>query len=201
MTERIQKTLLFAIGIFVLCLSARAEVITIKVDSVSGNVQSLFPDKSKSLDNSHFTWGAEFGSSIDVTGHNHSTFNLNLNLGYKNALFKVFGIGVGINRSIASGDNYIPIYALVRTSFTRKPSLLFMNLQLGYSFNTIEDSPTFGDMSSALGLGINLSKSRKANSYLILSLGTRYFNQNHKSLIQLDTKFIYTANLHIGVNF
>lgn len=201
MTERLRKTILLAIGIFILYFGASGKIITISVDSVSRDMQSLFPDKSISLDNSHFTWGAEFGSSIDITGHNHSTFNLNLNIGYKNAIFKVAGIGFGINRSIVSGDTYIPVYALVRTSFTRKPSLLFMNLHLGYSFNTIEDSPTFGDMTSALGLGINLSKSRKANSYLILSLGTRYFNQNHKSLIKLDTKFIYTANLQVGVNF
>ncbi len=202
MTERIYKYLLFAIGMLLLSLSSEAKIITIRTDSLSSaDYTSLFPEKTVNLSTSHFTWGVEFGSSIDVTAHNHSTFNLDVNIGYKNDYFKVIGIGCGIHRSIESGNNYIPVYALMRTSFRKKPSLLFMNLELGYSFNTIADAPTFGDFSNALGIGVNLSSTRKANCYIILSAGSRYFNENHKSLIKLNTKYIFVAKLQIGINF
>lgn len=167
----------------------------------SGRPESIFPEQSKNLALSHFTWGAEFGSSIDMTAHNLSTFDLDVNLGFKNSFIKLAGVGAGIHRSIATGDNYIPVYAVLRTSFRRRPSLFFLNLQVGYSFNTISDSPIFGDFSSALGLGVNLSQSRRAKSYIILSAGTRHFNENHKSTINLDTRYIYLAKLVIGVHF
>lgn len=165
------------------------------------DTESLFPEKSRNLAITHFTWGAEFGSSIDLTGHNHSTFDLDINFGFKNSFIKVVGVGAGIHRSIQSGDNYIPIFFVLRTPFTRKPSLLFMNLQAGYSFNTINNSPTFGDFIWALGLGVNLSQSRRAKSYMILSVGARYFNKNNKSLINLDTQYVIVAKLSFGINF
>ena len=65
-------------------------------DKRKHTTESLFPDKSIDLGKSHFTWGAEFGSSIDMTAHNMSTFDLDVNFGYKNAVFKVVGVGVGI---------------------------------------------------------------------------------------------------------
>lgn len=170
-------------------------------DTTTTVEDALFPEKTKNLAFSHFTWGAEFGSSIDLTGHNLSTFDLDLNFGFKNSFIKLAGVGVGIHRSIASGDNYIPVYAVFRSSFRKKPSLLFLNLQFGYSFNTIDNSPTFGDFSSAIGIGVNLMQSRRAKSYIILSAGSRYFNENHKSLVRLDTQYVYIGKLVIGVNF
>lgn len=154
------------------------------------------------LEKSHFTWGAEFGSSIDLTGHDLSTFDLDVLLGYKNKLFKTLGLGVGIHRTVQGGNNFIPIYALIRTSFTKRPSLLFMNLRAGYAFSTIENSPMFGDYNFALGCGVNLSQSRKAKTYLILNAGTRFFNKRHRDMIEsLDTPYIWTAQLQFGVNF
>lgn len=170
-------------------------------DSSATDQNVLFPEKSRNLALSHFTWGAEFGSSIDMTGQNLSTFDLDLNFGYKNSYIKIAGVGVGIHRSIKSGDNYIPVYAVFRSSFRKKPSLCFLNVQIGYSFNTIHNAPTFGDFSSTLGLGINLMQSRRAKSYIMVSLGNRHFSQNHKSLIKLDTKNVLVAKLQIGVNF
>lgn len=157
---------------------------------------------NRPLDNSHFTWGADLGASLDLTAHDMSTFDIDVILGYKNKYFKTAGIGVGIHRTVQGGDNFIPIYALIRTSFTSRPSLLFFNARFGYSFNTIDDSPTFGDFNSALGCGINLSKSKRANTYLILSAAYRYFNERHKNMVsRIDTHSIWMAQLQFGVNF
>lgn len=170
-------------------------------DTVRPVTESLFPDKSIDLGKSHFTWGAEFGSSIDLTGHNLSTFDIDVNLGYKSSLFKILGVGVGLHRGLSSGDNYIPVYAVIRTSFRKKPSLFFLNVQAGYSFNTLKHGKTHGDFVSALGCGVNLTQSRRAKSYIILSAGSRYFNKKHKEITQLDVNYVTVAKLLIGVNF
>lgn len=163
--------------------------------------ESLFPDKAASLTLSHFTWGAEMGSSIDLSSRNLSTFDLDILLGYKNSYINVAGIGAGVHRTIATGTNFIPVYGVLRTSFSQKPSLFFMNLQFGYSFNTIENSDLFGDFSGALGAGINLSRSKMTRSYLLLSVGFRYFNEAHRSQTSLDTSCVVIGRLSVGVNF
>lgn len=157
---------------------------------------------NRPLDKSHFTWGADIGASVDLTAHDMSTFDLDFVLGYKNSFIKTAGLGVGIHRTVQGGDNFIPVYALIRTSFTSRPSLLFFNARFGYSFNTVEDSPMFGDYNSALGCGFNLSQSRKAKTYIILGVAYRYFNKRHQDYIsRLDTNSIWMAQLQFGVNF
>lgn len=163
--------------------------------------ESIFGD-SPSLENSHFTWGADAGASIDLTGHDMSTFDIDILLGYKNRVIKTVGVGVGIHRSVLGHDNFIPIYLLFRSSFTSKPSLCFLNIRAGYSFNTIEDSPMFGDYNAAIGCGFNLSRSKSASTYLICNLGYRYFNERHRNYVErIDTHAVWTAQLQFGVNF
>lgn len=161
----------------------------------------IFPGKSHSLAFSHFTWGAEAGSSLDLTTNDLSTFDVDVVLGFKNSFIKLAGIGAGIHRSIHTGNNFIPVYAVLRTSFRRKPSLFFLNLQAGYSFNSISDAGTLGDFTGALGVGINLQQSSVAKSYIILSGAYQYFSTANLQKIDLDQHYIFFARLVIGVNF
>ena len=163
--------------------------------------ESLFPSKSRNLGFSHFTWGAEFGSSIDCTANNMSTFDVDALIGYKNSFLQLLGFGAGLHRSIYDGTNYVPVYAVIRTDFRKASSPCFLHVQGGYSFNTFKDSPTFGDISTAAGLGVNLHTSRVARSYLILGGGFRYFNHRHRTQISLNRRFVIIAKLSFGVNF
>ncbi len=196
------RTMVLTAGMLFCVASANANT-DIPTDSVSKpERESLFPKRSRSLAKSHFTWGAETGASLDLTGHDMSTFDVDVLFGYKNSFIRMAGFGAGIHRTVQNGDNFIPIYATLQTSFRKKPSLLFMSLKIGYSFNTINDSPTFGDFVSALGIGVNLSKSRLASSYIILSAGYRYFNERHLNMVdRLDQHYIYIAQLRFGVSF
>lgn len=163
--------------------------------------ESLFPKSTFDLAKSHFTWGAEFGSSIDMSARNMSTFDIDVNIGYKNAYIKVAGIGAGLHRGISSGLNFIPVYALIRTSFRKQPSLFFLNALAGYSFNRIPGSNVHGDIIASLGCGINLTQSRHAKSFIILSAASRYFDKKHEELTGIDTRSIVMARLQIGINF
>ncbi len=169
-------------------------------DSTGTNNDALFKSLGN-LSHSHFTWGAEAGTSIDLTAHDMSTFDVDVLLGYKNSFLNMAGVGVGIHRTIHTGDNFIPIYATLRSSFRPGRSLMFMNMRFGYSFNTIGDSPTFGDFNAAIGVGFNLSQSRRARTYILLNLAYRHFNERNKNMISLDTSYVYIAQLLFGVNF
>lgn len=174
---------------------------TVETSEIETVRESIFGG-NRPLDNSHFTWGADLGASVDLTAHDMSTFDLDFVLGYKNKIIKTVGIGAGIHRTVQGGDNFIPIYAIIRTGFSSRPTLLFLNARLGYSFNTVEDSPMFGDYNSALGCGINLSQSSKAKTYIIVGVAYRYFNKRHQEYIsRLDTPSIWMAQLQFGVNF
>lgn len=167
----------------------------------NNEVESLFPNASKSLAGSHFSWGAEIGSSIDVSGYDSSTFNVDAVIGYKNNYFKIAGIGIGIHRALGTGDNYVPVYAVMRTSFSKRPRLFFFSLKAGYSFNTIGDAPTFGDVNASIGAGINLAMSRRFQTHIILSYEFRHFNKRHRNALELDAEDISLASLTFGVNF
>lgn len=197
------KAIALAAGLLFLSPSAHAAENKIDNDSVRiANRESLFPESSRSLAKSHFTWGAEAGASLDLTGHDMSTFDVDVLFGYKNSYIRMLGVGAGIHRTVQGGDNFIPVYATIQTSFRKKPSLLFFSAKIGYSFNTINDSPTFGDLSSSLGVGINLSDSRLAKTYVLLCAGYRYFNRRHINMIdKLDQHYVYIARLCIGVSF
>lgn len=163
--------------------------------------ESLFPSKSKTLSFSHFTWGAEAGSSLDLTSNDLSTFDVDVLLGYKNKFIKLLGFGAGIHRSIHTGNNFIPVYAVIRTSFRSKPSLFFLNIQGGYSFNNIADSGLIVDFTSSLGLGINLQQTQVSKSYIIISACYQHFDEVHRKLFDIDSRNITFARLVIGVNF
>lgn len=212
MTKSIRYTIIFAMGLLSLCLgispihaaviapSDTVEAVTASVDSARFE-ESLLPDRGLNLALSHFTWGAEIGSSVDLTAHDMSTFDLDVLLGYKNAYIKLAGIGAGIHRSIHTGNNFIPVYAVIRTSFRKRPSLLFMDLQAGYSFNTISDSKVFGDYTCSLGLGFNLKQNSRWKSHIIIAAGYRHFNGQHRNDTGLDIENVFLARLLLGVNF
>ncbi|MBD5310467.1 MAG: hypothetical protein HDS10_08635 [Bacteroides sp.] len=163
--------------------------------------ESLFPERGKDLIGSHFTWGAEVGTSIDVSGYDTSTFNIDALLGYKSDYFRILGFGAGIHRALGTGDNFIPLYAVLRTSFSSQPRLFFMSLKTGYSFNTIKNSATFGDINASLGAGINLAISKRFKSHIILAYEFRHFNSKHREKYSLEAEDISLATLTFGVNF
>ena len=201
MAKRLLKAASFVVGLLSL-LPLQAQGASEKRDTLyTPEMASLHPDKGRSLGLSHFTWGAEIGSSIDLTSHDLSTFDLDVLIGYKNAYLKLLGAGVGVHRSIHTGNTFIPVYGVIRTSFTSRPSLCFMDLQAGYSFNTFSGASTFGDFTCSLGCGVNFSQSRRCKTYMIVSGGYRYFNENHKSIAKLDTRYIFVARLVFGINF
>lgn len=154
------------------------------------------------LSESHFTWGAEVGSSIDLGGHDMSTFDLDVLIGYKSAILRTLGIGAGIHRSFGTNNNFYPLYVVFRSSFRSRPSLFFLDLRAGYSFYKLRDrATTGGGVTASIGLGVNLSMSKRFKSHITISAGYFSIDGNTRAEINLAGKYVCFAKLGFGVNF
>ncbi|MCM1290997.1 MAG: hypothetical protein NC201_01350 [Prevotella sp.] len=163
--------------------------------------ESIFPVGSRSLAFSHFTWGAEIGSSIDMSGNDMSTFDIDVIVGYKNNFIRTLGMGVGVHRAFGNTSTFIPLYAVFRSSFRTRPSIAFVNLKLGYSFNTVKDTDTSSGTKMSLGVGFNLAMSKRFQSHLII--GGEYFRlDNNQALAAgLRVRDLFLAQISFGMNF
>ncbi len=190
----------FAVAMgFVFSVPASANPVNEDQGGRNKEMESLVPHAGRDLSTTHFTWGVELGSSIDLGGNDMSSIDLSIVTGYKNKAIQLLGIGGGFRRSFGSNNTFIPVFAVIRTSFTSKPSLLFMHFQAGYSFNSIADSHIKGDICGSLGLGINLSLGKKFNSHIIVAYGFQHFDLRHRVETGLNARNVPLAQLSFGM--
>lgn len=117
----------------------------------------------------HFMWGVDFGSSIDMSGNDMTSLDIDAYFGYKSDYFRALGIGAGIHTSLGNDVTLIPVYALLRTSFSSRPRLCFLDLRAGYSFNNMKGNTTQSNPFASAGIGFNLYSNSKFKSHLILA--------------------------------
>lgn len=204
-SERVFIIIALAIGFCYICTdiiaSTRSDSPEINGKQQNNDRESLIPSAARDLSTTHFTWGAELGSSIDLGGNDMSSFDALLMMGYKNQAIQLLGVGVGIRRSFGSQNTFIPLIGVIRTSFRKKPSLLFMHFDAGYSFNSIANSHIRGDICGSLGLGFNLSMNRKFMSHIIIAYGFQHFDVKHRQQAGINSENVPLAQLSFGISF
>ena len=156
--------------------------------------------KSKRTKMSSFMIGAELGTGLDLSGTDLSTFNFDVLLGYRSKAIQFLGIGAGVHKSLGTRDSFIPLQVVFRTGFIPRPTLAFMQVSAGYSFNTIASSPMFGDVTATVGGGINLVQRPKFQSYITLSFGFRHISERHQALAQLSKPNVGFVQIALGVS-
>lgn len=159
----------------------------------------LKPD-DKPKHKSPVMFGLEFGTGLDLSGTDMSTFNADFLVGYRHKVISLLGFGAGIHKSLGTRDCFIPLYAVFRTGFTARPTLAFMHLSLGYSFNTVSHSPMFGDTTATVGAGINLVQKPRFQSNIILAFGYRHFSERHQELANITKPNIGFAQISFGIS-
>ena len=158
-------------------------------------------DAVKSLNPSHITWGLDVGASIDLGGNDMSTFDAEAMFGYRNSYIQAAGIGVGVRKAFGNEYTFIPLYAMVRTSFRNKPSLFFLDARAGYSFNTIADTGSQGGFIFSVGCGINLSLYKGIKTHIIVSYNYYGLKEATDASVPYKGNNIDYAALRIGVSF
>ena len=108
--------------------------------------ESNLSDMSKEKKIKPVTFGVEAGASIDMSGNDFSSFDLDLFAGYRSHTIKCFGLGIGLHSSFSNNRYYLPIYALFRCNLLSNKSLLFVDFRAGYSTNQMYkgESKKFG---------------------------------------------------------
>ncbi len=163
--------------------------------------ESLFPEGNRPLWLSHFTWGVDVGTSIDLRGYGMSTLDADVMIGYKSDFIRTVGVGAGVHRSFGRKNNFFPLYVVFRSSFRSKPSLCFFNLRAGYAFSAIENGVSRGGVMAAVGVGINLAMSKKFQSHILLSYCYYHLNNRSRSEAGIDVRYVDLARISFGVNF
>lgn len=144
--------------------------------------------------------GAELGTSLDLSSTDLSTFNFEVLFGYRYNWVQLLGVQVGVHKSLGTRDSFIPICLVFRTPFRSKPSRFFFHFNAGYSFNTVASSAMFGDITAAIGGGINLAQRPKFQSNISLVVGFRHFNQRHQEVTQIGKENVGFAQISFGIS-
>ena len=150
---------------------------------------------------SHFTWGVDLLSNIDMTGSDMTSVAISGFFGYKGDYVRAAGVGASANMMMGNSGRSFPIYALFRTSFTRKPSLCFLDLRLGTSVNDVYLAGKQYGFYSHAGLGITLASGRDFSSHILI--GYSFFDRHD---VAVGGENMRCCNLHqatvgLGISF
>lgn len=148
-----------------------------------------------------FAWGAEFGSSIDLSAHDMSSIDFNAGFGLSWRWLTLAGAGVGANIMVSNSCRTYPLFAVIRTSFSERPRLMFLDLRAGTALNYLPRNVTQSGAYASAGVGFNLAGSRKFQSYIVAGYtfinrrdvtdetGTQPYEPLHFAGIRLGVKF------------
>lgn len=150
---------------------------------------------------SHFAWGAEIGGAIDMTSNDMSTVNLDAYFGFRNSWIDMLGIGAEVNMMLSNSVRSFPVYAMLRTGFSRRPTLLFMDLRAGISFNNVSSSSQQTGAYVSPGIGINLAGNSTFQSYVTLSYVYNGFKPFDIGDEHYDIHGLSMACIRLGIRF
>lgn len=150
---------------------------------------------------SGFTWGADIGGSVDMTCNNQSSFDLGVNLGYRNPFIRLAGISLATNIMTRDGNRSFPLAAALRTSFTSRPTLCFWDLKIGTALNYLENDASQAGLYLSTGVGFNLAMGAAFQSHIILN----YTYMGRRDYFYKDTEVpccdLHKVSVTFGVNF
>lgn len=149
----------------------------------------------------HFVWGADIGSSIDLSSNDMSSIDINAYFGYKNSIIRAAGIGAGIQSALGNNHTLIPVYAIFRSSFRSKPSLCFLDLRGGYSFNRLRSTYTQSGAFASAGVGFNLFTNNKFNSHIILAFNFFQMESYGSETQHYDVNNLSSVSIRLGISF
>lgn len=166
--------------------------------SLGGNAQEK---TEKNNSPSHLTWGLDLAGSIDMTGNAMTSIAIDGFVGYKGDYIRAAALGATANMMMSNSCRSFPIYALFRTSFTKKPSLHFLDLKVGASINEVDSYGKQYGFYSNVGVGITLAQGKDFSSHILV--GYSFFDR-HDIIADGDNiscPDLHMATIGIGISF
>lgn len=149
----------------------------------------------------HFVWGADVGSTIDMSGKEMSSIDINAAFGVGYKWLNFAGIGAGANIVVSNSYRIYPIYAMVRSDFSNLVKFVFLDLRGGIALNYLSRNvrQTGGYVSPSIGF--NLATGTTFRSYI--TVGYTYLYR--KDMTVGDDIIPYSplsmATVRLGVAF
>lgn len=150
-----------------------------------------------------FSWGAQIGGSIDMSGQNMSSIDFSATLGMRHAWIKMLGVGVGAHVMASNSCRAYPVFMAFRTDFSStRRRLLFMDTRVGIANNTFPGDVHRTGLYTYGGLGINLATGLRFASYLsigytFMQRGTVNYGEGESYLLP----HLHFASVALGVHF
>lgn len=116
-----------------------------------------------------FVWGAEIGPAIDLCGDDMSTIDIGAHFGYHNDFIDIVGVGAEIDMMMSNSSRMFPIYAIFRSSFSKKKRLVFADVRVGCAVANAFGQHSQTVLYASPGIGFNLAGGKKFQSYMTLS--------------------------------
>lgn len=151
-------------------------------------------------DGVRFAWGAEFGSTIDMSGSQMSSIDFTASAGVSYKWLSLGGIGVGADIMVSNSDRVYPIFAVCRTDFSQWVKVLFIDARAGVALNYMGSHHQSGAYVSP-SIGFNLATGATFRSYLTVGYTfiSRKGYQRGEEMIHL--KSLSMATVRLGVSF
>lgn len=149
----------------------------------------------------HFTWGVDAGSSIDVSGNDLSSLDMEAFFGYKNDIIQALGVGVGLHSALGNSNSMIPAFALCRVNLRSYKPLLFVETRIGYSFNSLNTAVKQDGVYSSVGIGFNLYMSKKVKSHIALLYSYSGLKADSSEGYVKYAHSLSAMSIRIGVSF
>jgi len=149
-----------------------------------------------------FAWGVELTGNVDMTRNDMSSVAFNAAFGMSTVAIPMLGLGVGVNVPVSNSLRSIPIFALIRTNFSRRPSLCFLDLRGGMSVNYLENDKRQTGGYFSCGLGFNLAKGSSFQSYL--TVGYSFYERKNyidSNELQVTLPSLHLATIRLGISF
>lgn len=171
------------------------------VTVVIGAFASDNTNEVKPRDYGRFTWGGEVGGSIDMSANDMSTIDFTILLGYSRSWIKFIGAGAGMDIMLNNSCRSLPIFANLKTSFSSRPRLLFMDLRAGISVNYLPQDLTQTGAYGFAGLGFNLASGKKFASHL--TIGYSFIERRNVDYNEHHIEFpsLHYASVRLGIAF
>lgn len=150
----------------------------------------------------HFAWGADVGASVDLSGNDMTTLDVDIALGLRRGWLNFIGVGAQADLAISNSQRNYPIFLLFRTNFTDRPTHCFWELKGGAAVTVADDAERCTGVYASTGIGINLASSSKFRSHI--TVGYTFLQRSRDILENIaftDRPDLHYVTIKLGISF
>lgn len=148
-----------------------------------------------------FSWGAEAGSSIDMSENDMSSVDFNATFGLRYRWISFAGVGAGANIMVSNSCRTYPVFAVFRTDFSGCVRFLFLDLRGGAALNYLSSNVSQTDAYGAAAVGFVLSTGKTFRSYI--TAGYTYVGRRDVITGDVTTAYrpLSMVSIRLGISF